>query len=1048
MTSQQRVQQQAKPTLSQILSRRDWENPQVTQYHRLEAHPPFQSWRDINAAQSDSPSAQRQWLNGLWSFSYFTQPEHVPDNWIDRDLAGVKTLPVPANWQLHGYDTPIYTNVQYPIPVDPPYVPKQNPTGCYSRDFTLAPDWLASGQTRIIFDGVNSAFYLWCNGVWVGYSQDSRLPAEFDLTPYLQAGNNRIAVLVLRWSDGSYLEDQDMWRMSGIFRDVSLLHKPEIHLRDIHIATHLSPEFSSANLDVMAAINIPPLDINDPLVTEAYQVCVQLWLVDKLIASLQQPLGTQVIDERGHYSDRTRLCLRVEQPSLWSAEQPTLYRAVVSLLNNKNELIEAEAYDVGFRQVSIHQGQLKVNGKAILVRGVNRHEHHPQTGQVIDEESMRQDIILMKQHNFNAVRCSHYPNHPLWYRLCDRYGLYVVDEANIETHGMQPMGRLADNPQWFSAFSERVTRMVQRDRNHPCIIIWSLGNESGHGATHDALYRWVKSSDPTRPVQYEGGGANTPATDIVCPMYARVDEDQPFPAVPKWSIKKWVGLPDESRPLILCEYAHAMGNSFGGFARYWQAFRQYPRLQGGFVWDWVDQSLTRHDEHGQPYWAYGGDFGDKPNDRQFCMNGLVFPDRSPHPSLYEAQCAQQFFQFSLVSTTPLAISVTSEYLFRSSDNERLYWRIECGGEIMLEGSLTLDLLPESTRHYTLAEQLPIIDNPDNLWLNVEVRQVSKTPWSPSDHRSAWHQWHLPQALSAQPSPLPEDNALSPLQLHQDTHHIMVTHQQQRWQFNRQSGLLEQWWVGENPMLLSPLCDQFVRAPLDNDIGISEATRIDPNAWVERWKKAGMYHLEPRCLSLQADSLSSSIQISAEYSYEYAGQRLLHTHWLYRFDQQGRMTIDVRTQVATALPPPARIGMCCQLSDIAERVDWIGLGPHENYPDRQLSAQYSHWSQPLEQMHTAYIFPSENGLRCNTNTLNYGHWRMTGHFHFGISRYSTEQLMTTSHQHLLKPEQGTWLNIDGFHMGVGGDDSWSPSVHLDDLLTDKIYQYQVCWQYNA
>lgn len=1048
MTSQQRVQQQAKPTLSQILSRRDWENPQVTQYHRLEAHPPFQSWRDINAAQSDSPSAQRQWLNGLWSFSYFTQPEHVPDNWIDRDLAGVKTLPVPANWQLHGYDTPIYTNVQYPIPVDPPYVPKQNPTGCYSRDFTLAPDWLASGQTRIIFDGVNSAFYLWCNGVWVGYSQDSRLPAEFDLTPYLQAGNNRIAVLVLRWSDGSYLEDQDMWRMSGIFRDVSLLHKPEIHLRDIHIATHLSPEFSSANLDVMAAINIPPLDINDPLVTEAYQVCVQLWLVDKLIASLQQPLGTQVIDERGHYSDRTRLCLRVEQPSLWSAEQPTLYRAVVSLLNNKNELIEAEAYDVGFRQVSIHQGQLKVNGKAILVRGVNRHEHHPQTGQVIDEESMRQDIILMKQHNFNAVRCSHYPNHPLWYRLCDRYGLYVVDEANIETHGMQPMGRLADNPQWFSAFSERVTRMVQRDRNHPCIIIWSLGNESGHGATHDALYRWVKSSDPTRPVQYEGGGANTPATDIVCPMYARVDEDQPFPAVPKWSIKKWVGLPDESRPLILCEYAHAMGNSFGGFARYWQAFRQYPRLQGGFVWDWVDQSLTRHDEHGQPYWAYGGDFGDKPNDRQFCMNGLVFPDRSPHPSLYEAQCAQQFFQFSLVSTTPLVINVTSEYLFRNSDNERLYWRIECGGEIMLEGSLTLDLLPESTRHYTLAEQLPIIDNPDNLWLNVEVRQVSKTPWSPSDHRSAWHQWHLPQALSAQPSPLPEDNALSPLQLHQDTHHIMVTHQQQRWQFNRQSGLLEQWWVGENPMLLSPLCDQFVRAPLDNDIGISEATRIDPNAWVERWKKAGMYHLEPRCLSLQADSLSSSIQISAEYSYEYAGQRLLHTHWLYRFDQQGRMTIDVRMQVATALPPPARIGMCCQLSDIAERVDWIGLGPHENYPDRQLSAQYSHWSQPLEQMHTAYIFPSENGLRCNTNTLNYGHWRMTGHFHFGISRYSTEQLMTTSHQHLLKPEQGTWLNIDGFHMGVGGDDSWSPSVHLDDLLTDKIYQYQVCWQYNA
>ncbi|CNF44219.1 beta-D-galactosidase [Yersinia enterocolitica] len=379
---------------------------------------------------------------------------------------------------------------------------------------------------------------------------------------------------------------------------------------------------------------------------------------------------------------------------------------------------------------------LKINGKAVLIRGVNRHEHHPQTGQAIDEESMLQDIILMKQHNFNAVRCSHYPNHPLWYRLCDRYGLYVVDEANIETHGMQPMGRLADDPQWFSAFSERVTRMVQRDRNYPCIIIWSLGNESGHGATHDALYRWIKTNDPTRPVQYEGGGANTQATDIVCPMYARVDEDQPFPAVPKWAIKKWIGLPNESRPFILCEYAHAMGNSFGGFARYWQAFRQYPQLQGGFVWDWVDQSLTRNDENGQPYWAYGGDFGDSPNDRQFCMNGLVFPDRTPHPSLYEAQCAQQFFQFSLVSTSPLIINVTSEYLFRNSENEHLYWRIELAGKSVLEGSFPLDLLPESTQQFSLAERLPTISGPGDLWLNVEVRQVEETPWSPSNHRCA------------------------------------------------------------------------------------------------------------------------------------------------------------------------------------------------------------------------------------------------------------------------------------------------------------------------
>ncbi len=1060
MTSQEKVPFQVQLSLPQILSRRDWENPQITQYHRLEAHPPFHSWRDVESAQKDRPSPQQQTLNGLWSFSYFTQPEAVPEHWVRCDLAEAKPLPVPANWQLHGYDAPIYTNIQYPIPVNPPRVPDLNPTGCYSRDFTLEPSWLASGKTRIIFDGVSSAFYLWCNGQWVGYSQDSRLPAEFDLTPYLQAGSNRIAVLVLRWSDGSYLEDQDMWRMSGIFRDVKLLHKPEIHLRDIHIMTHLSPEFTSANLEVMAAVNIPSLQLNDPQVTGSYQLRVQLWLADKLVASLQQPLGTQAIDERGPYTDRTQLVLRIDQPLLWSAEQPTLYRAVVSLLNHQQELIEAEAYDVGFRQVAIHQGLLKINGKAVLIRGVNRHEHHPQTGQAIDEESLLQDILLMKQHNFNAVRCSHYPNHPLWYRLCDRYGLYVVDEANIETHGMQPMSRLSDDPSWFSAFSERVTRMVQRDRNHPCIIIWSLGNESGHGATHDALYRWIKTNDPTRPVQYEGGGANTLATDILCPMYARVDEDQPFPAVPKWSIKKWIGLPNESRPLILCEYAHAMGNSFGGFARYWQAFRQYPRLQGGFIWDWVDQSLTHHNDHGQPYWAYGGDFGDTPNDRQFCMNGLVFPDRSPHPSLYEAQCAQQFFQFSLLSTTPLVINITSEYLFRESDNEQLYWRIMLEGESVLEGSQPLNLSPESSQCYRLAEKLPTLNKPGQLWLNVEIRQPKETPWSPAQHRSAWHQWRLPQPLFSPSSDLTNATAhYAPqlqhnlqlqhdLQLQQDEQHIKVTYQQQCWQFSRQTGRLDQWWVADKPMLLRPLQDQFVRAPLDNDIGISEATHIDPNAWVERWKKAGMYQLQQRCLSLHVDHLSHSVQISAEYGYEFEQEPLLHSHWVYRFDRHGRMTIDVNVRIATSLPAPARIGMCCQLADISPTVEWLGLGPHENYPDRQLAAQYGHWSLPLEQMHTAYIFPSENGLRCNTHTLNYGRWTLTGDFHFGISRYSTQQLMVTSHQHLLEPEEGTWLNIDGFHMGVGGDDSWSPSVHIDDILTRETYQYQICWQYKV
>ncbi len=533
--------------------------------------------------------------------------------------------------------------------------------------------------------------------------------------------------MVLRWSDGSYLEDRDMWRMSGIFRDVSLLHKPTTQIRDLRINTWFNDDFSRATLavEVRVAGNA----------SEDLRVALQLWEGETLTAETNSPLGSEIIDERGAYHDRVTLCLNVKKPALWSAETPNLYRAVVQLRTADGALIEAEACDVGFRQVCIENGLLLLNGKPLLIRGTNRHEHHPINGQVMDEATMVQDIILMKQNNFNAVRCSHYPNHPLWYTLCDRYGLYVVDEANIETHGMVPMNRLTDDPAWLPAMSQRVTRMVQRDRNHPSIIIWSLGNESGHGVNHDALYRWIKSEDPSRPVQYEGGGANTAATDIICPMYARVDQDQPFPAAPKWSIKKWLSMPGEQRPLILCEYAHAMGNSFGGFAKYWQAFRQYPRLQGGFVWDWVDQSLTKYDENGKAWSAYGGDFGDTPNDRQFCMNGLVFADRTPHPALYEAKHEQQFFQFTLLPGAKRQIEVTSEYLFRRSDNEVLHWSIAQDGNPLAAGEIVLDIAPQGRQVITLPD-VPMPETAGQLWLTVRVEQPQATAWSDAGHISA------------------------------------------------------------------------------------------------------------------------------------------------------------------------------------------------------------------------------------------------------------------------------------------------------------------------
>ncbi|VUS39648.1 beta-galactosidase [Klebsiella huaxiensis] len=1018
-------------SLAAVLARRDWENPGVTQLNRLEAHPPFYSWKNADDARDNRKSAQKFSLNGQWQFAWFASPEAVPESWLTSDLPQSDTINVPSNWQMDGYDAPIYTNVTYPIPVNPPFVPTDNPTGCYSLTFCVDDAWLQEGQTRIIFDGVNSAFHLWCNGRWVGYGQDSRLPSEFDLSDYLHNGENRLAVMVLRWSDGSYLEDQDMWRMSGIFRDVSLLHKPGTQISDLRVNTRFNDDFSRAIME--AEVRVAG-ELRDDL-----RVTVQLWDGETLVGEKSAPLGSDIIDERGAYHDRITLRLNVENPALWSAETPNLYRAVVQLHTADGTLLEAEACDVGFRQVSIENGLLLLNGKPLLIRGTNRHEHHPENGQVMDEATMVQDILLMKQNNFNAVRCSHYPNHPMWYTLCDRYGLYVVDEANIETHGMVPMNRLTNDPDWLPAMSQRVTRMVQRDRNHPSIIIWSLGNESGHGVNHDALYRWLKSEDPSRPVQYEGGGANTAATDIICPMYARVDQDQPFPVVPKWSIKKWLSLPGEQRPLILCEYAHAMGNSFGGFAKYWQAFRQYPRLQGGFVWDWVDQSLIKHDADGKPWSAYGGDFGDTPNDRQFCMNGLVFADRTPHPALYEAKHEQQFFQFALLPGAERKIEVTSEYLFRHSDNEVLHWSLMLDGNPLASGVATLDIPPQGRQIIALPD-LPKPETAGQLWLTVRVEQPEATAWSQAGHICAWQQWKLDEKLCTQ---LPQPANHTPkLTASESTFSITVN--EKRWEFSRQQGVLTQYWIGEEAQLLTPLIDQFTRAPLDNDIGVSESTRIDPNAWVERWKSAGHYQTEAVLLQCDADVLASAVQITTAHAWQYQGETLFVSRKTYRIDGNSEMRITVDVDVASGTPHPARIGLSCQLAQVAERVNWLGLGPHENYPDRLSAACFDRWDLSLEEMYTPYVFPTENGLRCGTRELRYGPHCWRGDFLFNISRYGQKQLMETSHRHLLQPEAGTWLNIDGFHMGVGGDDSWSPSVSPEFQLSAGRYHYQLVW----
>ena len=860
-------------SISTVVARQDWQNPTVIQRNKVRAHSPLNGFSTLSDALANT-GQQRQLLNGEWDFCLYQSPEAVPDdalkNLLPKQVASEwRTIPVPSNWQLQGVDKPIYCNVKYPFVVNPPHVPDDNPTGCYRKIFNVSAEQLQK-RNHIIFDGVNSAFHLWCNEQYIGYSQDSRLPAEFDLSSVLQQGDNSLFVMVIRWSDGSYLEDQDMWWMSGIFRDVTLLSKPTYCIKDVFATPSLDACYRDGKVSVRTAVQAPA----------SYKVKIQLF-------DGETPVGTQStettnnrrIDEKGGWQDVVFQSVEIAAPKYWTAETPNRYRLVVTLLDEQDSTVDIEAYDIGFRNVEMIEGQLCINGKPILIRGVNRHEHHPTRGHAVTEEDMIEDIRLLKQNNFNAVRTAHYPNHPRWYSLCDEYGIYIVDEANIETHGMFPMGRLASDPQWAGAFMARYTQMVERDKNHPSVIVWSLGNECGHGSNHDAMYGWSKAYDPSRPVQYEGGGADTSATDIIAPMYARVDTDVEDEAVPKWSIKKWVSLPGENRPLILCEYAHAMGNSLGSFSDYWDAFRSYPRLQGGFIWDWVDQGLKKTDERGQSYWAYGGDFGDTYNDRQFCINGLLFPDRTPHPTLFEAKYCQRQITASLQeSEGAYSVELTSEYLFRHTDNEQMVWQLLENGVVVESGREDVSLAPQQSKQYIIHSAHE--QQPGALYhINIQIVLKQSCSWAQSEHEMMAEQFAVTNRIGLAPTVIGSSIAESINGVESETS-IQVKVNSSTFEVSKETGLISEWQCVGKSVLSLPMEDNFYRAPLDNDIGVSEVDNPDPNAWESRWKRAGIGKWQRHCVGVSYLKSCEDVRITALFEYRYKGKIQAQTQWCY------------------------------------------------------------------------------------------------------------------------------------------------------------------------
>ena len=1009
----------------------DWQNPACFGINRLAAHVPLRSFYGEEQARTGTDGSRTRSLDGEWQFQLFDRPECVPASWLDEDVEGSDPIQVPGNWQVQGYDKPIYTNVKYPFPVDPPRVPAKNPTGCYSKVFSVPESWTTEGRTRVIFHGVNSAFHLVCNGEFVGYSQDSRLPAEFDLTEFLHSGDNRIAVMVLRWSDGSYLEDQDMWWLSGIFRSVELLHKPEIHIADFRVVPTRCLEPKAR---LVTEVNIA--GTGEAVLTSLSALHLRLYWQGTLVSEW---LHEAPADTWGADSQMT-VELPIEAPQLWSHECPNLYRLTLTLVDAAGNEIESEACNVGLREVEISGGLLRLNGEPLLIRGVNKHEHDPATGHAESLERVEQQLKLIKQNNFNAVRCSHYPHQPGFYDLCDRLGLLVVDEANIETHGMQPMNALAENADWEPAFVSRGERMVQRDKNHPCIIIWSLGNEAGYGAAHDAMYAAIRTLDPSRPIQYEPGGSGTPVTDIICPMYARVDEDLWYPgathSVP--SIMDWIQRPEENRPVILCEYAHAMGNSLGNFKDYWDAFRAEPRLQGGFIWDWVDQGLDCETEDGRHFWGYGGDFGDEINDRQFCINGLVFPDLSPHPSLFEAKKVQQPFQFELLSHEPVALRITSEHLFRTTDNEVLYWQWIEQGVVAQEGSIQLNLKPGASEVFTLPNRKA--DSGD-LYLNLRIEQSVKTTWSPAEHVVATEQFVLQRAETRSPK------TQAPATISETDERLTIRSEGNLWSINKTHGFIEQWIINGVDQMTTSLVDNIVRAPLDNDIGVSEVDRPDPNAWSSRWSAAGLWDLEHHLLSLEVHPEQGIV--SARHGYTFEGRAVFETLWQMSFSACGNLSICHEIAIEEHVPPLPRIGLAvglaCNSVPGQMRVSWHGRGPHENYPDRKTAADLGYWELTANDMHTDYIFPSDNGLRCDCSRLTLGDITVSGDFQFSVSPYDQTKLKMAKHPTELTPNDYLSLYLDGFHMGVGGDDSWSPSVKQRFQLGKKHYRWTVSLQ---
>ncbi|MBU1101254.1 MAG: DUF4981 domain-containing protein [Bacteroidetes bacterium] len=1007
-----------------------WQNPQVYGVNKIESHSFYIPYSSTLKALEDDWSGSKyfQSLNGTWKFHFAENPNNVPHNFFeesftDNDWAAIK---VPGNWELQGFGVPIYIESTYPFPKKPPFIDENNnPVGCYRTAFQISEEW-KERQTILHFGAVRSAFFVWVNGEIVGYSQGSKTPAEFNITKFLHDDINSLAVKVYRWSDGSYLEDQDFWRLSGIDRDVFLYSTANVSIQDFNVVADLDKEYKNGKLKVTVRIknydNAP--NYNYKLLFNLYDEINQPVFKNSGIINFNVPDND--IYEAFVQKD-------VDYPKKWSVETPSLYKLVMTILDNDDEILDVVSSDVGFRHVEIKNSQLCINGQPIYIKGVNRHEHDPVTGHYVTRESMFNDIKLIKQFNLNAVRTSHYPNDPYWYKLCNKYGLYVVDEANIESHGMgyDPDSALANNASWGNAFEERTKRMFERDKNNPSIIIWSLGNESGQGINFERTYHWLKEADSTRLVQSEDAMLEY-YTDIYVPMYKTI------PFITKYADSS------RSRPLILCEYAHAMGNSLGGFKDYWKTFKKYPLLQGGFIWDWVDQGLEKRDEEGDLYYAYGGDFGppDILSGKNFCINGIMAPDRKPNPHAWEVKKVLQSISIDTVSSKPIILNITNEYDFKNLSNYYLTWEVKENLKVLGSGKFDLGyVLAQKSKSYDLKMKdfnpLPGVE----YFLNVSVKVIASDDIYPVDFEIAKEQFLLP--VYKEPIPTKIDN-LENLDITETVNTIMITGNNFVYKFSKRSGNFNSLKHSNREFTLRGFTPNFWRAPTDNDYGGDLVQKI------EDWRFAGEKRIIDKVDVFTKGSSKVVVNVSMRIPENAA---VVNTK--YTVIGTGDIFVDYEfTPLLDSIPMLPRVGLRMNLPRKYYNLTWMGRGPHENYWDRKESAHVGIYDTPVRDQYYPYIRPQENGYKTDVRWLlltdddGYG-FLIQGLplICFNAQNYLQEDFddgkeKKQRHSIDINEKNLIQLTIDFKQMGVGGDTSWGERAWPNEQyrLLPKQYSY--------